>query len=120
MRFPATITLHADGRYTLTEAAGPVTPPPSPPPNLPHGNRDQAIIAQVHKLRSEGSRGNVLAAMFLEYARAGSRLEPVLSKQIPNYRQWLDWRSFGGENHPIPVPSGEWERMLSMLRALPA
>lgn len=118
MRFPVTLTLHADGRYTLTE--GTVTPPVTPPPPTP-GNRDAAIIAQVHQLRGEGGRGNVLAAMFLEYARAGSRLEPVLSRQIPNYRTWLDWRTNGApHNYVIPVPSGEWERMQAMLRALPA
>jgi hypothetical protein len=100
--------------------APPAPPPVVTPPPPVTGSRDDAIIRQVHTLRGEGGRGNVLAAMFIEYAGAGSRLEPSLSKSIPNYRHWLDWRTNGGSNaYPIPVPSEEWTRMRAMLRALP-
>lgn len=105
-------------------APSPPIPVPPAPPTPPSGNRDDAILAKVRQLRSEGARGSVLAAMLLEYEGVGSRLEPRLSREIPNYRQWLDWRSFGGEHgYPIVVPSAEWDRMTQIrqeLRRIPA
>jgi hypothetical protein len=98
----------------------PLPPPPPPPPPPAAGTRDDAIIAQVRALRAEGGRGSVLASMFLQYAQAGSRLEPRLSREIPNYAHWLDWKSYGApHNQDILVPSAEWDRMQAMVRALP-
>lgn len=102
---------------------GTAPPTPSEPPTTPPatGSRDDAILAQIHKLRAEGGRGNVLASMFLQYSGAGSRLEPRLRPAIPNYAQWLDWKTYGAPyNENIIVPSAEWDRMQAMVRALPA
>jgi hypothetical protein len=96
--------------------------PPAPPivaPPTPSTPRDQMILQIVRQLRGGGSRGDALASMFLEFVGAGSRLEPTLMREIPNYRQWLDWRSYG--NHkPIDDPSDEWtlmKRYIQQVRA---
>ena len=117
---PVTITSAATGLVTVSPQDVAQPPPPPPPVTPPAGNRDAAILATVRKLRGEGARGSVLASMFIQYAGAGSRLEPVLKREIPNYAQWLDGKSFGApHNDNILIPSAEWDRMQELLRALP-
>jgi hypothetical protein len=129
---PITISVTPNGTVMIDAQGHSVSNPPGtqPPPNNPHPQppplvnpppatkgKDALILQRVRELRGEGPRGSVLASMLLEFVGAGSRLEPILSKEIHNYTRWLDWRSFSGQAG-IDDPSDEWTRMKILIKEI--
>lgn len=109
VKFPVTLTLHADGRYTLSESATPVPRPPAPPAPPSTGNDKHR--RNFLQLRSEDLR---LARRYLQVSGQWDKKDQAwITSQFSSFGEYA--RFLDKYSTPDPAISEEEHRRLVLM-----